>query len=85
MQQSNTSQIEIAATQAQLAFRLQAAAVAAPLQQAINEANLRAAQAETDAKNIVSRAREMAVHAVAASQIDANARVLQAEQARLQA
>ena len=77
---------QVANTQAQLEYSFEAAAFAAPItQQAINEANQRAAQSETHAMNIVSRARETAVHAVAASQIDANARVLQAEQAKLQA
>ena len=58
-----------------------AARFSAPVNCALEEANRRAEAAEESARHTVHRARSVAVNAVAASQIDANARVQEANEA----
>ena len=59
----------------------QAAPDLAPVVTAMADANKRAEAAEASAKQVVHRVREVAVHAVAASQIEANERVQEANEA----
>ena len=59
----------------------QAARFTAPVNIALEEANRRAEAAEESARETVQRARHVAVNAVAASQMDANARVQAANEA----
>ena len=65
-------------TPAGFPIEYQAAACSAPVSHALQQAHKRADEAEHAATEVIKRARETAVHAVAASQIDANARVQQA-------
>ena len=58
-----------------------AARFSAPVNRALAEANKRAEVAESSARDTVRRARDVAAHAVAASQMDANARVKEANEA----
>jgi hypothetical protein len=59
----------------------QAAPDLAPVVTAMADANKRVEAAEASAKQVVHRVREVAVHAVAASQIEANERVQEANEA----
>ena len=59
----------------------QAARFSAPVNCALEEANRRTEVAESDARDAVRRARDVAAHAVAASQMDANTRVHEANEA----
>ena len=59
----------------------QAARFSAPVNSAFEEANRRVKTAEDGALDMVRHARTIAVNAVAASQIDANARVQEANEA----
>ena len=59
----------------------QAAPDLAPVVTAMADANKRVEAAEASARQVVHHAREVAVHAVAASQIEANERVQEANEA----